>query len=498
MNKSCGPFLVPAFGLFLAVGVLMPTFGAPAVVVGGMLAAAAGVLISRSQYDKSFLLNVFIAGLMARVLVGTLIFVFELQAFFGGDALTYDHLGAEMLRSWRGTVEPHESSVYYSAFSQTFPGMLYLVASVYALVGRNMLAVQFISAVIGAATAPVIYLCARHIFNQRVARVSAVFIACYPSLVLWSSQVLKDGPIVFLLALIMLATLKLADNITLKYLLVLAFGLLALLSFRFYIFYMVAVAVGASFIIGMRALSVQSLVRQFIIVVCIGLALTYVGVLRLANEQYAQYGDLRTVQQSRSDLVQTANTGFGSDLDVSTPTGALAAIPLGMTYLLLAPFPWQLANLRQSITLPEMLVWWASIPLLASGLWFTLKYRLRQSLPILLFTLMLTLAYSIFQGNVGTAYRQRAQLLAFYFIFVAVGGVLLRERREDQRWRAWAISERGRAALAALRRRRARDAEWEALASRLSDALTPTRDVRRERDAEWESRASRLSDKVGF
>ncbi|HEX8293576.1 MAG TPA: hypothetical protein VF570_17570, partial [Pyrinomonadaceae bacterium] len=54
-----------------------------------------------------------------------------------------------------------------------------------------------------------------------------------------------------------------------------------------------------------------------------------------------------------------------------------------------------------------------------------------QALPILLFTTMLTLAYSIFQGNVGTAYRQRSQILVFYFIFVAVGAVLLKERQEE-------------------------------------------------------------------
>ncbi|HKG15789.1 MAG TPA: hypothetical protein VKB12_20880, partial [Pyrinomonadaceae bacterium] len=58
--------------------------------------------------------------------------------------------------------------------------------------------------------------------------------------------------------------------------------------------------------------------------------------------------------------------------------------------------------------------------------------RLRQALPILIFTSMLTLAYSIFQGNVGTAYRQRSQILVFYFIFVAVGAVLFKERREER------------------------------------------------------------------
>jgi ABC-type Fe3+ transport system permease subunit len=55
---------------------------------------------------------------------------------------------------------------------------------------------------------------------------------------------------------------------------------------------------------------------------------------------------------------------------------------------------------------------------------------------------MLTLAYSIFQGNVGTAYRQRSQLLVFYFIFVAVGFVLLRERSEDRERQAAAAKKR--------------------------------------------------------
>jgi hypothetical protein len=32
---------------------------------------------------------------------------------------------------------------------------------------------------------------------------------------------------------------------------------------------------------------------------------------------------------------------------------------------------------------------------------------------------------------VGTAYRQRAQLLVFYFVFVAVGFVLLKEKKEN-------------------------------------------------------------------
>ncbi len=141
------------------------------------------------------------------------------------------------------------------------------------------------------------------------------------------------------------------------------------------------------------------------------------------------------LQRSRADQARSAESGFGRDVDVSSTSGALSTIPTGLLYLLFAPFPWQVTSLRQSITLPEMVVWWASFPLLVLGLWFSIKYRLRMISPILIFTVMLTLAYSVFQGNVGTAYRQRAQLLVFYFIFVAVGFVLVKEKREERKLR---------------------------------------------------------------
>jgi hypothetical protein len=46
---------------------------------------------------------------------------------------------------------------------------------------------------------------------------------------------------------------------------------------------------------------------------------------------------------------------------------------------------------------------------------------------------MLTLAYSMFLGNVGTAYRQRTQIQVFLFMFIAVGWALFREKKEDKK-----------------------------------------------------------------
>lgn len=418
-------------------GVVTPFYCAKAVGVCAVGATIAGLIISRDREHGSYLIRLFLFALVVRVIIGSAIFALKGQDFFGGDAWTYDWQGWSQLMAWNGDpgAQANVDRFVGTSFRSGW-GMVGMVASIYSIVGRNMLAIQLFNSVLGAVTAPIIYLCAHDVFkNRRVAIIAGIAVAFYPSLVLWSSQGLKDGPIVFFLALCILATLRLGNKMRTGYLVILIAGLFGVLAFRFYVFYMLLAAVGGSFIIGMRSVTMQSVARQFVIVVVMGLALTYLGVTRYATLQYEEFGDLQRVQLSRLDQSR-AGSGFGPDVDVSTTGGALSAIPVGLVYLLFAPFPWQLGSLRQSLTIPEMVIWWASFPLLILGLWFSLKHRLRQMSSIFIFTSMLTLAYSVFQGNVGTAYRQRAQLLVFYFIFVAVGAVLLKEKREEKRKRA--------------------------------------------------------------
>ena len=428
------PLVVPYtsyYGIFGAID------AAKAVLLCTALATLAGFYAYKRKIDGPFLLRLFVAGLIVRIVVALAIFTFRGQDFFGGDALTYDFFGNAQLLGWGG-------DKYFQGIANQFVrsgegsgwGMVYVVAAIYGIVGRNMLAVQLVNAVFGAATAVVIYLCAHQVFqNLRVARIAGIAVAFYPSLVLWSAQGLKDGPIVLCLAAAILATLKLGERFTLKYLVVLVCTLLSLVALRFYVFYMICVAIAGAFIIGMQQITATSFTRQFIAMVLLGLALTYIGVTRSATVQFERYGNMQQLQRSRNDLARSAESGFGRDVDVSSTSGALSSIPIGVVYLLFAPFPWQITSLRQSITLPEMVIWWASFPLLVLGLWFAIKYRLRMISPILIFTVMLTIAYSVFQGNVGTAYRQRAQLLVFYFIFVAVGFVLMKEKREERKQR---------------------------------------------------------------
>jgi hypothetical protein len=429
-----GLLLVIAMLMLGGVLVMAPADGAGATLVALPVAVVAGWCIYQPKIDQRFLIRLFAAGLLVRVFVGTMIFVFQQQSFFGGDAMTFDFFGFALTKSWEG-------DKYYQTVVDVFSGggagsgwgMLYMVAAIYKVGGQNMLATQYVNSVLGAATAPLAYMISLEIFpNKRVARVCGLLTAFFPSLVLWTSQGLKDGPIIFLLTLSMLATLKLGTRFSYKYLTALALSLCGLITLRFYVFYIIILSIAAAFIMGRRRLTAQSFARQFVIMFVVGLVLAYFGVSRYAGQQFETYANFRQLQLMRMDASQSAKSGFGQDIDVSTSEGVLGAIPQGLTYLILAPFPWQLTSLRQMITLPEMVVWWASLPLLVLGLWFAIKHRLREVAPILIFTTLLTLTYSILMGNVGTAYRQRAQLLIFYFIFVAIGFVLVKEKREER------------------------------------------------------------------
>ena len=390
-------------------------------------------IIRNYSEEKEFLTNIFLIALLIRLTFGFTIQLLEIKMLIAEDTRLYNAVGWRLAEIWHGLHVPNDE-ITARAGMTTGPGwgMNYLVGAIYYIGGQSILTAQSFCAVIGATTAPMVYFCAEKIYyNRRVAKISAIFIALFPSFIIWSSQLLKDGLIVFLLVVAMTMVIQLQRKFNYLAITALIFSLFGILSLRFYIFYMVAFAVAGSFVIGLNP-SIKSVIRNTLVIVFLGVGLTYLGVIRTAETDFDKYMTLEQVQRSRADLA-SQNSGFGEDIDVSTTEGAISAVPIGFLYLMLAPFPWEITNFRQAATLPEVLLWWAMIPILISGLWYTLKNRLRNATPILIFSLMLTLAYSIFQGNVGTAYRQRTQIQVFLFIFIAVGWTMLKEKRENKK-----------------------------------------------------------------
>src|SRR6266550_2439892 len=126
--------------------ILTPTDGPPAVVLCLAFALIVGCAIWRFEQRNEFLLRLFVAGLCVRVVVAILIYRLNLQTFFGGDADTYDLFGFALNQAWHGGGAIYQNLVVqFTGIGGSGWGMLYMVASIYEIVGRNPLATQLIN-----------------------------------------------------------------------------------------------------------------------------------------------------------------------------------------------------------------------------------------------------------------------------------------------------------------------------------------------------------------
>jgi 4-amino-4-deoxy-L-arabinose transferase-like glycosyltransferase len=345
------------------------------------------------------------------------------NATFWGDSGSYDIGGTQLALTWSG--EPVSSA--YMLTSVSGYGWVYFVGTVYYLVGRNQLLVQFLNGLLGALTVLVIYAIAARLFDRAAARWAALFMAFFPQMVFWSAGMYKDPAILLCISICMYAVLRLRERLSASMILLFIVSALVLVTLRFYIAYFVAFAGLATFLFTQRRGAVRSALTYGLLVGLLFGALT-LAVKRETLERQASYMNLDRLQITRQDQAKWGSSGFGQEHNVSTPAGALLALPVGLAYLLFAPFPWAISGLRQALAMPETLVWYALMPAFVRGLAYAVRHRLREILPILVFATTLTAAYAIMQGNVGTAYRQRTQVSMFFFVFMGAG--LVQKRRE--------------------------------------------------------------------
>jgi 4-amino-4-deoxy-L-arabinose transferase-like glycosyltransferase len=347
---------------------------------------------------------------------------------FWGDSRTYDFWGSivangwsdgSTFSSWKETVE-----------GRTNRGFIYFVAAVYYIFGHNPLLVQFINGIIGTLTAICIFDIGIILgYDRKVATIAMLFTAFFPQMIFWSAAMYKDPSVMLCIALNILATLRMKERFRFDSLFLYLFSALLLLWLRFYIFYALVGATAVSFLFSRRRGLFSSLSSQVLLASTFVLLFLFtpMGKEMLSIQHYL---NLEQLHRSRADLA-SAGSGYQAQADVSTPMGALRILPMGVLFLLFSPFPWTVSNLRQMLALPDVLVWYAMMPALLRGLYSALRHRLTEAMPILLFTATLTIAYGVFQGNAGTAYRQRTQIMMFYFLFVA-DGLSQKQRREQE------------------------------------------------------------------
>lgn len=386
-------------------------------------------IVASNKEDRRFIVRLWLGALALRVFIAFVVYNFGLRDRIAPDWGTYDVFGNELYQFWHGantgTWVNSEAAQYRSGW-----GMYYYVAAIYAVIGRNAFAVQLLNCVIGANACVLIYLTAQMAYSvRRVSRTAGVLCAVAPSMVIWTSQGIKEPLLVFLLAAILYLTLKLSNRVNLLEVILLILALTGVYALRHYVFFVAFIACAAALLFSAKQFSPARILQGSLVVLVLGSVFAYYGAGDVVDKSF----DIESIQRGREWSAKVSGSGYGGDVDITDTRAAIEYLPLGTLIFLFAPLPWMIRNINHVILLPEMIVWWLSTPWLIKGFWFAIRKKLRASLALSLFTVGLTLAYALFLTNFGTAHRMRVQILGFFLIFISVGWELRRLKIEERR-----------------------------------------------------------------
>lgn len=384
-----------------------------------------------AESEKSFLIILYAGSLAIRLVTGITIIFSGYLEFFAGDQFTYDTFGWGLAQVWSGQLQnPKWVFDRISIVGQN--GMYYWIAILYTIIGHSQSVATVVQCCIVSFTPILTYKISYILYGSRkAARYAALFVAYLPSMVIWSSLLLKDPLIILLLCVTVFSMLKVQKELKYRYIVLATAAMLPILAIRIYVFYFILFAVVGTFVMsrfgGKGGLGGYAARLAGLAVV--GITLFSLGFAKISQDQFS-VNLLEKVQNSRTDLAHLAYSGFNEKAKVNTIQDALAFMPVGITYLLFAPFPWQGGGFRQMLALPEQFIWYALFPYFIIGMLYTIRNHLRDSLSMFFFVVQLTCFYGIFVGNVGTAHRQRTQVFVFYLIFTAAGMVYSKAKKQ--------------------------------------------------------------------
>lgn len=347
---------------------------------------------------------------------------------FAPDAWTYEMVGGDIVDAWHGLRE-----LPARATGSLQVGYYYVNAGLAWVFGPSPGGPAVLNAFFGAWTTIPVYYLARCAVggNRGVGRWAAGLTAVFPSLVLWSVLNLREAPTIFLLVCAVQAVGSWAGRTSPRGVGIAALCILGLATSRGYLALLVGTALPAGLLLARARSAAGGMVGGLILFGVIALAATSSAGASLAVEP-----TLETLEAMRRGLGEGAQTAYGAAFDVSTPGGAARFFPVGLAYYLLAPFPWDLGSTLQSVTILETLVWYALIPFILWGMALGLRHDRRSYLVLAAVLLAIVVPYALVQGNVGTAFRHRAQILPLVFVFASVGlrdayGALMAQRRQQ-------------------------------------------------------------------
>lgn len=360
---------------------------------------------------------------------------------FGGDDATYHQGALAILSHWQSGAPGPELPAGKEGFYFTLAGL-------YAVFGPHTSSGLVLNAALGAALVPLLTNVTARLFGEGAARYVAPLVMFNPGLFFWSSLLLKEAAVLFLIVSAVSCAAGLSDRGSPAYVVGIAGALTPLFAFRAPVALVLAAGLIGGIILVARPgkLAALAMTTALLGVLIFGLGVGASG-LRSAASLNLEHANV-----VRQDLSTSAESGFDTHVDISTPLGAALYLPQGLLAFLLGPFPWELQGFRQLLVLPDVLLWWVLLPMLWYGLREGWKRVRRRIFVLILPALSTSILLSLVVGNFGTLVRERMQVVVLAVPFIALGLSIRHQRAAGSTGQAVDRAVRPSHALSGLHR----------------------------------------------
>jgi hypothetical protein len=409
---------------------MAPTATSVAALAGGIafcVAITAAALLIFSKARATDLLGPVAVGCALRLGVMVAAHLGSLHTGDGGlmffDDWGYMHRGALLAGPWRegNIVDP---AAYQYAGTYQF-GFEALVASVFILVGKSVLAVKLVNVLLSTATVLLVGLLAERILGEVSKRQAAWLAALMPDLVWWSAPMMKEALATFLVVAALLAAASLPKRSATLWLVPLLAALVLVRAVS-------ALAVGAAIAVALGIAIARQRGRINWRRMAVGTASSLLCIAGLV---------LAVSKDTPGAVIEGYRTTFKGMIRAYGGS-SIAGLPLDALRGLVTPFPWTFDAATRNWDrglYPGTWLLYVVYPLAAYGCW---RLRRRPELALLAVPIVVTLMLNA--SSAGVVFRQRSTLEPLIAVLAIAG---LASWAQAARWAGLALLVVATAAL---------------------------------------------------
>jgi hypothetical protein len=401
----------------------------PAIGLAATILLILGLRDTARRWDDPVPFRLFLIGLAVRFPFIILFTVLSLRqgyvfTLFGDSSLNF-RVSFDALTMYIGSIKYEGTHLVPTWYGYSFLNWVY--GALYYLFGFSPFLALLFNQLASCLAGWMVYLIAfRLTGSRRPARWAMGLTVLWPSLILWSINLLKEPFLELYLATIIYLFVDLIQRRKWSNLLWLALIWYPVGLIRKQTNWVTLLVLGTSLILFLPRRKLTGV----LILGCLALAgAAKLGPARLA-EQFqkfqvqvigSQMGNYTTGGSYYLFLpshIQPPN-GYGGPM---TPSEFVVSTVRAIYYYLVSPNPLHADRLSKLAVVPQMTVWCLMLLLcFPVGVLYLLQHRYRASGVLLVFLLVFTPLMALFTGNEATAFRQRDMLSPFFFIPIGIG-----------------------------------------------------------------------------